>query len=169
MSSPHTPPSVPRRALIAGVAGLGAVAACAPAADPSPAPTQPTVGAGLQPVPTVRAPTPVAGVDEIPVGGGRVFPERRVVVTQPTAGEFRGFGIVCTHDGCELYYLFSGERDYFIRDRTYRVTRGSFVFIEKNELHRTVDTGVPNHERAVFNFAESLLAPLETWLQSAVP
>jgi AraC-like DNA-binding protein len=62
-----------------------------------------------------------------------------------------------THDGYELYYLFSGERDYFIRDRTYRVERGSFVFIEKEELHRTVDTGVPDHERVVFNFTGALL------------
>ncbi|CAM3817855.1 AraC family transcriptional regulator [Marinicrinis lubricantis] len=63
-----------------------------------------------------------------------------------------------SHDGYELYYLFNGERDYFIRDRTYRVERGSFVFIEKEELHKTVDTGVPNHERVVFNFAASLLS-----------
>lgn len=62
-----------------------------------------------------------------------------------------------THDGYELYYLFAGERDYFIRDRTYRVERGGFVFIERGELHRTVDTGVPDHERLVVNFEASLL------------
>lgn len=62
-----------------------------------------------------------------------------------------------SHEGYELYYLFSGERDYFIRDRTYRVEKGSFVFIEKEELHRTIDTGVPDHERVVFNFPASLM------------
>lgn len=62
------------------------------------------------------------------------------------------------HDEYELYYLISGQRDYFIRDRTYRVERGNFVFIEKDELHRTIDTGVPNHERVVVNFSSSLLA-----------
>lgn len=62
-----------------------------------------------------------------------------------------------THTGCELYYLLSGERDYFIRDRTYRVEEGSFVFIENGELHRTIDTGVPDHERVVINFQESLM------------
>ena len=68
-----------------------------------------------------------------------------------------------SHDVYELYYLFAGQRDYFIRDRTYRVERGSFVFIEKNELHRTIDTGVPNHERLVVNFSPALLAgfPME--------
>jgi len=63
-----------------------------------------------------------------------------------------------THDGYELYYLLEGERDFFIRDRTYRVNQGSFVFVDKEELHRTIDTGVPSHERVVINFAESLLA-----------
>jgi len=63
-----------------------------------------------------------------------------------------------THDRYELYYLLDGERDFFIRDRTYRVNRGNFVFVDKEELHRTIDTGVPSHERVVINFTESLLA-----------
>lgn len=63
-----------------------------------------------------------------------------------------------SHDEYELYYLIAGQRDYFIRDRTYRVERGNFVFIEKDELHRTIDTGVPNHERVVINFSPSMLA-----------
>lgn len=62
-----------------------------------------------------------------------------------------------THEEYEVYFLFTGQRDYFIRDRTYRVERGNFVFIEKEELHRTIDTGVPNHERVVINFTASLL------------
>lgn len=61
------------------------------------------------------------------------------------------------HPGYELYYLISGERDYFIRDRMYRVEQGSFVFIEHGELHRTMDTGVPDHERVVINFAGTLM------------
>lgn len=72
------------------------------------------------------------------------------------------------HNEYELYYLFNGERDYFIRDRTYRVERGSFVFIEKEELHRTIDTGVPNHERVVFNFDASLMEDLPLTGKSGV-
>lgn len=33
------------------------------------------------------------------------------------------------HDCYELYYLYSGERYYFIQDKTYHVTDGSFVLI----------------------------------------
>ena len=130
MSSSDTP--VPRRAVIAAIAGIGATAACAPAAGPAASPSAapsagPTPGASLAPVPATRAPRPVAGVDEIPVGGGRVFPERRVVVTQPTAGEFRGFGIVCTHDGCELNAVADGTINCPCHGSRYAITDGSVV------------------------------------------
>ncbi len=78
-------------------------------------------------MPATRAPRPVASVDEIPVGGGRVFPERRVVVTQPTAGEFRGFGIVCTHDGCELNAVADGTINCPCHGSRYAITDGSVV------------------------------------------
>ena len=78
-------------------------------------------------MPATRAPRPVASVGEIPVGGGRVFPERRVVVTQPTAGEFRGFGIVCTHDGCELNAVADGTINCPCHGSRYAITDGSVV------------------------------------------
>lgn len=62
------------------------------------------------------------------------------------------------HDVYELYYLFTGERTFFIRDRSYRIEPGCFVFVEKEELHKTVDAEVPNHERLVVNFSSELLA-----------
>lgn len=36
---------------------------------------------------------------DIPVGGGRVFPELGVVVTQPEAGVFKAFSSRCSHMG----------------------------------------------------------------------
>ncbi len=36
---------------------------------------------------------------DIPVGGGVVFVDEKVVVTQPVAGTFHGFSAICTHQG----------------------------------------------------------------------
>jgi Rieske Fe-S protein len=39
---------------------------------------------------------------DIPVGGGTVFKDAKVVVTQPAEGEFKGFSAICTHQGCPV-------------------------------------------------------------------
>lgn len=56
------------------------------------------------------------------------------------------------HRHYELYYLFGGERYFFIKDRIYPVRSGDLVFVPSNEVHKTSDTGVPNHERIVLYF-----------------
>lgn len=37
---------------------------------------------------------------DVPVGGGVVIEDRKVVVTQPAAGTFKAFTAVCTHQQC---------------------------------------------------------------------
>jgi len=39
---------------------------------------------------------------DVPVGGGTVFQKQKVVVTQPTEGDFKAFTAVCTHAGCTV-------------------------------------------------------------------
>lgn len=43
---------------------------------------------------------PLAATADVPVGGGLVVKDQKIVVTQPTKGEFKGFSAVCTHRGC---------------------------------------------------------------------
>ena len=42
----------------------------------------------------------IASTSDIPVGGGLVVTASKVVLTQPTAGDFKCFTAVCTHSGC---------------------------------------------------------------------
>lgn len=61
------------------------------------------------------------------------------------------------HDAYEIYYLVSGERRYFIKDRTYQISTGDLVLINPNELHKTNEAGSPFHERILLNFNKEFL------------
>jgi AraC-like DNA-binding protein len=66
------------------------------------------------------------------------------------------------HDHYELYYLCEGERMYFVHDRSYRVKAGDLVLIDRQVLHKTSDTGMPDHERIVIYVQHE-------WLETAYP
>jgi Rieske Fe-S protein len=106
-----------RRAVIAasGAAGLTAVlTACGPEGDTSggePGPAAGTTGgagtvgstdAPQSPPGTAGAGATLARVSDIPVGGGKIFGDRGVVVTQPRAGTIKAFSTACTHQGCSV-------------------------------------------------------------------
>jgi len=61
------------------------------------------------------------------------------------------------HDHYEIYYLLDGERNYFIKDKIYSVKKGDLVFINKYDIHKTIDGAVPRHERLLINFKEEFL------------
>lgn len=44
----------------------------------------------------------LAGIDEIPVGGGKIFKDQKVVVTQPEQGQLKAFSAICTHMHCTV-------------------------------------------------------------------
>ena len=44
----------------------------------------------------------LGATSDVPVGGGTVFADQEVVVTQPTEGDFKAFTAICTHQGCTV-------------------------------------------------------------------
>lgn len=59
-------------------------------------------GGGGDGAPQDLAGESIASASEIPVGGGTVFKEQKVVVTQPSEGTFKAFSATCTHRGCTV-------------------------------------------------------------------
>jgi Rieske Fe-S protein len=37
---------------------------------------------------------------DVPEGGGTILQSKQIVVTQPSAGTYKAFGALCTHEGC---------------------------------------------------------------------
>ena len=62
---------------------------------------------------------------EIPVGGGKIFTAQKVVVTQPTAGQFKAFSAICTHQGCMVEKVSGGTIDCPCHGSTFSITDGS--------------------------------------------
>lgn len=59
------------------------------------------------------------------------------------------------HRNYEIYYLLAGERFYFIKDRTYKLQQGDLVFINKLDLHSSLNAEKPQHERVLINFSDA--------------
>lgn len=64
------------------------------------------------------------------------------------------------HELYEVYYLYEGQRMYFVRDRSYLVLPGDLVLINRRDVHATADSGKPGHERVVINFSAEFMQPL---------
>jgi len=64
---------------------------------------------------------------DIPVGGGTVFTDAKVVVTQPTKGVFKAFSAVCTHVGCLCNQVADGTIDCPCHGSKFKITNGAVV------------------------------------------
>ena len=51
----------------------------------------------------------LASTSDVPVGGCFVVAGAKVVLTQPTEGDFKAFSAVCTHQGCIVESSSDGE------------------------------------------------------------
>lgn len=60
------------------------------------------------------------------------------------------------HSTFEIYYIFSGERYFFINDGAYKINEGDLVIIAPNVLHKAVNTDKPGCQKMNIYFDEHL-------------
>ncbi|MFI5804259.1 Rieske (2Fe-2S) protein [Streptomyces sp. NPDC051561] len=155
-------PPTTRRTVLAAAAGTAAVLATGctkygdeggaggdnepPAESTAPPPASSGAASGQQP----PKPAPLATTSEIPVGGGKVFKDEKVVVTQPEAGSFKAFSAVCTHQGCTVADVSGGTINCPCHGSKFRPADGSVaggpapqplppraITVEKNAIRLT--------------------------------
>ena len=64
---------------------------------------------------------------DVPVGGGMVYTAAKVVVTQPSKGEYKAFSAVCTHVGCLCNQVAAGTINCPCHGSKFKITDGSVV------------------------------------------
>jgi Rieske Fe-S protein len=141
MAEPSVPASTRRTVLAcAGAACAAVLAGCskynsnnggiagsqpAPATSSSPAP--PASGSGAAGSGAAAAPAALASTSDVPVGGGKILADKKIVITQPKSGEFRGFSAVCTHAGCIVGTVSGGTINCPCHGSRFSITNGSVV------------------------------------------
>lgn len=89
-----------RRAVVVAVGAAGAAAALS--ACGASGTSDGGGGSGGSGGSGAKSGTVLGSTGDVPEGGGKVFAEQGVVVTQPTAGQFKAFSATCTHQGCAV-------------------------------------------------------------------
>jgi Rieske Fe-S protein len=105
-----------RTVLAASAAAVAAVAGCSKYGEPKTAP------ASSAPADAILAKTA-----DVPVGGGLIVGNAQVVVTQPTAGTFKAFTSVCTHQQCQVANVEGGTINCTCHGSKFDINDGSVV------------------------------------------
>jgi Rieske Fe-S protein len=105
-----------RTVLAASAAAVAAVAGCSTYGEPKNTP------ASSAPADAVLAKTA-----DVPVGGGLIVGDAQVVITQPTAGTFKAFTSVCTHQQCQVANVEGGTINCTCHGSKFDINDGSVV------------------------------------------
>lgn len=120
MSTPSRPGITRRQSLTgAAVVGVGVPLLAACGADGS--------EGGTSSAPTPEAGATLGPASDVPVGGGTIYADQKIVVTQPTEGEFKGFSSICTHQGCPVTKVADGTIDCTCHGSKFSIEDGSVV------------------------------------------
>ena len=72
-------------------------------------------------------PVVLAKTSDIPVGGGKILTDRKIVITEPQSGTFKAFTAVCTHQGCIVDTVSGGTINCPCHGSKFSIANGSVV------------------------------------------
>ena len=137
MAEPSVPASSRRTLLVSACAAcVAALAGCtsynsnnggiagsqsAQSSVPPEAPASPSSEAAS------NGPSVLARTADIPVGGGKILTDKKIVITQPKAGSFDAFTAVCTHEGCTVGSVAGGTINCPCHGSKFSIANGSVV------------------------------------------
>jgi Rieske Fe-S protein len=105
--------------LAAGAVGIGGLAACGSGSGATGAQGGGSSSAG--------GGSDLATKADIPVGGGKIFADAGVIITQPTAGTFKAFSDICTHQGAAIDRVSGGIMQCPLHGSEFSIKDGSVV------------------------------------------
>ena len=88
---------------------------------------QPASGQSSSPQPASGQPPSLALTSDVPIGGGKILADKKIVITQPRAGSFEAFTAVCTHQGCTVSSVSGGTINCPCHGSKFSITNGSVV------------------------------------------
>lgn len=110
---------ISRRKTLTGVAAVGVgaplLAACGSDDGGSETASEPEVSSGEA----------LGSTADVPVGGGMIYADQEIVVTQPTEGDFKAFSAVCTHQSCLVTAVKDGTIDCACHGSKFSIEDGS--------------------------------------------
>jgi Rieske Fe-S protein len=126
---------LPRRAVLSGSAAVAAAAGVSAAlagcgtyggsSDAPAAGSAPPAGGAAASGSNGGGAKVLAQTADIPVGGGKIFGDQSVVLTQPQQGTIKAFSAVCTHQGCTVAQVTGGTINCPCHGSKFKIADGS--------------------------------------------
>lgn len=110
-----------RRAVVGGFVGLGIglplVAACGSGSE----------GGSTGSSGGTTSSGPIGKTSDVPVGSAKIYTSEKVMVSQPTQGDFKAFSTICTHQQCPITKLEGDEIECTCHFSRFKTSDGSVV------------------------------------------
>ncbi|MGD0242597.1 MAG: Rieske (2Fe-2S) protein [Streptosporangiaceae bacterium] len=69
----------------------------------------------------------LAKTSDVPVGGGTILTDKKIVITQPQSGTFHAFTAICTHAGCTVGSVSNGTINCPCHGSRFNINNGAVV------------------------------------------